>query len=331
MEIINDSHLIHKVRISFLPTPIEKLENLSDKLKVNLYLKRDDLTGLAMGGNKSRKLDFLIKDALTQKAEVIITMGAVQSNHCRQTAAACKKFNLECILILEGKEDLKYSGNLLLDKLLGAKMYIVNSTEEALKLYQALLKEIKKKIYFIPAGGSNPVGSLGYINAYKEILEDEKRLNLKFDYIFFATSSLGTQTGLVLRKSIYGGTAKIIGINIVKNFFDLSQKNETERIIDIIKEFNKRFQTNLIVNNNDINIDDRFCSGYGILMKDEIDCIKLFSESESILLDPVYTARAANGMIYNIKNKEIKEGSNVLFIHTGGHPTIFTEKLTSKF
>ena len=329
MELVNNVLKNNKLNISFLPTPIYKLEDLSQKLNMNLYVKRDDMTGLAMGGNKSRKLDYLIKDAISNKAEIVITAGAVQSNHCRQTVAACVRFNLECILILVGKQETNFSGNLLLNKILGAKLYFVESTEEANELYQRLLKQIKRNIYFIPPGGSNAVGSLGYINAYKEIMDDEARLKLKFDYIFFATSSLGTQTGLVLGQCIYGGNANIIGVNVVKNFFDVSQKKETERIIEIIKEFNLKFKTNLEIKNININIDYRFCSsGYGVLTNDEIKCIKLFAQSESILLDPVYTARAATGMIHSIRNKEINEGSNILFIHTGGYPAIFSEAMT---
>jgi len=295
------------------------------------------MTGLALGGNKTRKLEYLMCDAIKSNADVVITVGCPQSNHARQTAAACRLFGLECFLFLiddhtgEIKSG-KLEGNMLLDEILGAKMIFCDTDIEAkqkIEILKAELMSKQKNFYFIPAGGSNDIGFLGYINAMKEIMEDEKRLGIKFDKIVFASSSYGTQCGLIIGNKIFKNCEnerKIYGISICKLFLDsTSELDDNQKMLKFVNDFASKNNIELIFTEKDIIYDQRFNSaGYAILSEDDKRAIDLFALNEAIILDPVYSGRAAGGMIKMIENNEFEKDENVLFIHTGGAPALFT-------
>ncbi len=301
----------------------------------NIFIKRDDLTGLALGGNKTRKLEYLMHDAINFGAEIIITIGCLQSNSSRQTAAACRLLNLECYLFL-----IKYpldmnpdkpEGNMLLSEILGANIILCENEEEAeIKSNDLMnrLKKEKKKHYFIPIGGSNEIGYLGYVNAMKEIAEDEKRLNVKFDYIVFASCSFATQCGLVIGNKLFNDQGKIKrkinGICICHQF--LYPISDEQIMLKGINDFCSKNNLNLKFSYRDINYDKRYQNtGYAVLSENDKRGIDIFAKTEAIILDPVYTGRAAGGLIKMIENGEFDENTNVLFIHTGGAPSIFTD------
>lgn len=324
----------NKENFAFLPTPIHKLENLTKKLGgATIYIKRDDMTGLALGGNKTRKLEYLIKDALINNHDTVITIGNPQSNHARQTAAACRLYNLECYLILVGKENERKEGNVLLDVMLGANIVYYDNDEIAYEKIDELMEKLKssgKNPYFIPGGGSNTTGMCGYINAFKEIQNDELNLGVNFDYIVFASSSLGTQSGLIVGNKLFTGnmnkSKKIYGISVCKHFLSSKCKlSDKERIVDLIKQFETRFNIDLKLTDEDVIYDERFNeAGYAIMSEEDKRALDLFAKCEAIILDPVYSGRAAAGLISLIEKGEIPNDAKVLFIHTGGSPALFS-------
>jgi D-cysteine desulfhydrase family pyridoxal phosphate-dependent enzyme len=329
---IIDNILEQREKFAFLPTSLHKLENLTKELGgPNIYIKRDDNTGLALGGNKTRKLEYLMHHAINQKNNPIITIGAPQSNHCRQVAAACNKFKLECHLVLVGQEEK--DGNILLDHLLDSKVKFIQDEKDAYQYVEKFFLEERNKNnnpLFIPAGGSNIIGVNGYVNAFREILNQEKELGLIFDYIIFASSSYGSHAGLVVGKTIFDPNTdrKLVGISICKSFLD-SESNLTplEKIYTLSQDYLEKYNLNFKIDQESIILDERFNNlGYGILSKDDVLGIKLMAKLEGIIVDPVYSGRAAGAMISMIKNQEINEKSNVLFIHTGGTPALFTSK-----
>ncbi len=229
--------------MSLLPTPLYKLESISKEFLVNIYCKRDDLTGFGFGGNKTRKLDFLIADALKKNADTLIAVGANQSNFCRIAAAAGIANGLEAHLVLGGAKPKKPTGNLLLDHIFGARMHHVNSNnwnyweETAKRLMQKLIKE-GRKVYFLPVGGSTPIGALGYAQAFSEIMDDSRRLGISFDAIIHASSSCGTQAGLIAGKELSKWQGKIIGMGVAKN-----KEILTEEIYDLARQTGKLIGT----------------------------------------------------------------------------------------
>jgi D-cysteine desulfhydrase len=229
--------LDNKFNLGFFPTPLQELRKLSKKYPdYNIFIKRDDNTGLASGGNKTRKLEYLIKQAIDEDCDTIITAGAQQSNHCRQTAAACSIAGLECHLLLGGKKPKVYDGNLLLSSILGADIYFTGENRKGEDNYTLKNKLEKKgnKCYVIPYGGSDLIGAMGFVNAIKELKEQLMEQKLKIDYIFFASSSGGTQAGLTLGKEIYQLNFELIPISIDK---DETNGLSLEKVVfNIVKE-----------------------------------------------------------------------------------------------
>ena len=307
--------------LGFYPTPLEKLVNLSRVFTntYTIYIKRDDQTGLATGGNKTRKLEYLIQDALDQGCDSIITSGASQSNHCRQAAAAVNKAGLECHLILKGDEPSDINGNLLLDRILGATIHW--SGEEPLDKMglniAGYLRENGYNPYIIPIGGSNEVGAMGYIKAVGELKEQLLEQGIAIDYVFFPSCSGGTHAGLVLGKYIHNLEFKLLGVSVAKD------PGPDHRLIDYIREIveNGFIKLNLAgaVPVNDVELVDGYNeAGYGVITSNETKTIKFLAQTEGILLDPVYTARAFYGMIDILEKRKIAPGSKILFWHTGG-------------
>ena len=316
---------IPRQSLGFFPTPLIALSRLSKVLDgPTIFMKRDDNTGLALGGNKTRKLEFIMGDALAQGADCVITAGAAQSNHCRQTAAAAASLGLECHLVLGGEEPEQTSGNLLLDKIFGSHIHWAGANrkgEDIPKIVEQLTKQGKKP-YVIPYGGSNELGALAFVEAFKELESQRESMNLSFTHIVFAFSSGATQAGLMLGKKILNSPAQIVGINIDKGETDkvpfdqytVALANSTATLIGADHQFS---ETDLTLNS------DYVGEGYGVVGTLENEAIAMTAQTEGILLDPVYTGRAMGGLIDMIRSGKIKKTDRVLFWHTGGAPALF--------
>ena len=309
-----------RIKLGHFPTPIEHLKNISKYLDgPNIFIKRDDCTGLATGGNKTRKLEFLMPDALKNKAKLIVTVWAVQSNHARQTAAACALMGLKCLIILEQRlkdppESYMKSGNVFLDKLFGAEVKICPKDESVSEYSEKLIKDIKSKgtnVYFIPGRGSNPVGALGYVECLNEIIKENKKYN--FSHIIHATGSAGTQAGLLAGRKYFNCNIPVIGICVRHK-----KDTQVDKIYTEAKKTCEKLQCNILDKSDVIVYDDYIGPGYVEPTKEMIEATKLLAKKEAILLDPVYSGKAFAGLIGLIKNKKFKKNDNVLFIHTGG-------------
>lgn len=286
----------------------------------NLYIKRDDQTGLAFGGNKTRKLEFLVAEAQEQGARTLISAGAAQSNHCRQTAAAAARFGFDCILVLTGEPPKSPSANLLLDDLFSARIVWAGDRQNRdLVLAETFTRARSegRNPYLVPYGGSNSTGALGYVFAIEELLTQE----VKPDWIVFASSSGGTQAGLVLGARLNGFQGRILGISI-----DEPQSKLQHLVADLASETSTRFGKRIDFSLPGILVNAEYCKpGYGVLTQQEKDAIRLFARTEGLLLDPVYTGRAAAGLIDIAKKGFFNPDQTILFWHTGGQPTLFAE------
>ena len=317
---------ISRVRFAHLPTPVEELPRLSATLGgPRIPVKRDDQTGLAFGGNKTRKLEFLVAEAQEQGAKMMISAGAIQSNHCRQTAAAAAKFGFECILVLTGEFPDQPSANLLLDKLFGAK--IINVPDRADRdrvLKETFEKAVAegKKPYLVPYGGSSTTGAMGYTFAMEEFMKQ----NVQADWIVFGTSSGGTHAGLVLGQRVFGYKGKVLGISI-----DESEEWLKTHISALASDASERLGKRINFMPDDVLATDQYCkAGYGVLTDAEREAVRLFASTEGLLLDPVYTGRAAAGLIDLIRKGFFKKDETILFWHTGGQPALFAEKYSNQ-
>ncbi len=315
----------NKFSLGFFPTPLQYLTRLSGFYPgYQIYIKRDDQTGLASGGNKTRKLEYLIKLALDENCDTVITAGAQQSNHCRQTAAACAVAGLECHLLLGGSKPEKYDGNLLLSKLLGAHIHFAgeNRKGEDIPLLKSELERGGKKCSIIPYGGSTITGALGFVSAVKELKDQLLERSLKMDYIFFASSSGGMQSGLMLGLDLYDLDARLMPVNIDKD--ETLGHSLEEVILGILTEGKTllRIGRNYVLEDIPL-IKDYDKSGYGVITENEVFAMSKLARNEGILLDPVYTGRAFYGMLDILRKQNIPLNSNVLFWHTGGLPSNF--------
>ncbi len=314
--------MIPRHRFALLPTAVESLPRLSEELgDVRILVKRDDLTGLAFGGNKTRKLEFLLGEALAQGAQTLITAGALQSNHCRQTAAAAARFGFECILILVGEPPRVSTSNLLLDHLLGARIVWVAQRDERDRILQATFDQAAaqgKKPYLVPYGGSNPVGALGYAYAMQELVAQK----VQAEWVVFASSSGGTQAGLVLGTRLFGYKGQVLGISV-----DEPKKVLQERVARLASESAALFGRSEKFHPEEILVNTEYCAaGYGVLTDAEREAVRMFARTEGLLLDPVYTGRAAAGLIDLVRRGFFKPGETVLFWNTGGQPALFAER-----
>jgi D-cysteine desulfhydrase family pyridoxal phosphate-dependent enzyme len=310
-----------RLNFAILPTPIQKMDKLTSFLGgPELYVKRDDLTGLAMGGNKVRKLEFLMADAQIHHAKTVITAGALQSNHCRQTAAAAALFNMDCVLVLVGTRPSISSGNYLLDRLFSARIVWTTRSERE-KTLNLVFRELEtdgKVPYLIPYGGSNALGAQGYVRAMQELIQQD----LHPDWIVFPSSSGGSQTGLVVGAELFGFKGKILGISVDERSQVLQQrvKDLSDLTLSLLEEKKSISIEKILIN------DDYLGKGYGELGEVETEAIHLFAMKEGLLLDPVYTGRAAGGMLDLIRKGFFTKGDKVLFWHTGGTPALFADK-----
>lgn len=310
-----------KVSLGFFPTPVEKLINLSQYLGgPPISIKRDDQTGLALGGNKTRKLEYILGDAIAQGADTVITAGASQSNHCRQTAAAAAKCQLECHLVLGGEQQRHSSGNLLLDKMFGSHIHWAGEHRkgEDITVLIHQLKAAGKKPYVIPYGGSNELGVIAFCEAMKEL----KAQGAEYSHIVFASSSGGTQAGLMLGNRVTATNSHILGICIDKD--EINQQSLDEQILMLANNTADMLAIESNFNEKDVDLNaDYMGDGYGVVGELENEAISIMAKQEGILLDPVYTGRAMGGLIDMIRHNKITSHDNVLFWHTGGTPALF--------
>lgn len=314
--------MIPRLNFAHLPTAIEELPRLSKQLGgARILVKRDDQTGLAFGGNKTRKLEFLVAHAQSQGARTLVTGGAIQSNHCRQTAAAAARYGLDCILVLTGETPEAPTGNLLLDQFFGAEIVMVNDRAERDRVLQATIDEASargKKPYALPYGGSSPVGALGYAFAMQEFMQQ----GVHADWMVFGTSSGGTHAGLVLGQRLHKYPGKVLGISI-----DEPQQWLESHVSTLATQASRYFGDEMAFAKKDVLANDAYCqAGYGIVTDAERDAVRLFAHTEGLLLDPVYTGRAAAGLIDLVRRGYISRKETVLFWHTGGQPALFADK-----
>ena len=319
-------HTIPRLNFAHLPTPIEELPRLSDLLAgPRILVKRDDQTGLAFGGNKTRKLEFLVAEAQEQGARTLISGGALQSNHCRQTAAAAAKYGFDCILVLNGEMPDKPSANLMLDQLFGAEVIAIPDRKERDRVLQETFDKAAadgRKPYLVPYGGSSATGALGYAFAMEELANQNKHV----DWIVFGTSSGGTHAGLVLGQRVFGFKGKVLGISI-----DESEEWLKSHVSKLALEASERLGERIRFESAEVSANADYCkAGYGVLTDAEREAVNLFAKYEGLLLDPVYTGRAAAGMIDLIRKGYFKREETVLFWHTGGQPALFAEKYVNK-
>jgi D-cysteine desulfhydrase family pyridoxal phosphate-dependent enzyme len=313
-----------RVKIAHLPTPLEPLPRLSARLGgPNLYVKRDDLTGLALGGNKTRKLEFLIAEAQANGARTLLTAGAVQSNHCRQTAAAAARFGFHCILILTGDEPPIKEANTLLDLLMGAEIVWTTKDKRDVILQDTFNRcwENGQRPFLIPYGGSNATGVAAYANAFQELSQQMD----SFDWLVFASSSGGTQAGLAIGAQMANWKGGLLGISV-----DEPESNLKNRVGELIESGSQKMNLPSNPSLPVILVNDSYTgSGYAVMGKPEEGAIRLFAEQEALILDPVYTGRAAAGLIDLIRQGFFKKSDTIVFWHTGGTPALFVSQYTS--
>jgi D-cysteine desulfhydrase len=312
-----------------LPTKIEKLERLTKKLGgPNIYIKRDDQTGTEISGNKIRKLEFAVKEAINKGCDTLITCGGIQSNHARATAAIAAKLGITSHLVLRGSAESQIDGNLFLNKLLGAHIHYISADDYKNKRFE-IMTEIKNKLlcqgykaYIIPEGASNGIGSFGYFNAVEEIINQQSEMGIIFDAIVSAVGSGGTYAGLFIANKIYNNKADIYGVNVCDD-----EEYFKDRINEIIYDSFKYTESTIDFSKNEIKIIDGYVGrGYALSRPEELEFVHNFARLEGIILDPVYTGKAMFGLIEEIKKGRFKDYSNILFIHTGGMYGLFPQK-----
>ncbi len=316
-----------KVCFAGFPTPLQKLGNLSKVLGgPNLFIKRDDMTDLAFGGNKARKLEFSFAQAQNQGADVVISTGAVQSNCVCMVASAARRLRMKPVLVLVGKEPKQYDGNLLLDKILSAEIHFLETYGPQVEEYMNNLAEHYRKNghvpYVIPVGASVPSTVPGYALALQEVVNQFNSLGEPLDYIVCACGTGGTQAGLVFGAKLLDLQTKIVGASVFA-----TKEDATKNIVKLVNVAAKLFDAPISATVDEVHVfDDYIKEGYGKINKEVTSCLKLVAETEGIFLDPIYTGKAMVMLVDLIKKGYFKKSDNVVFFHTGGLPAIFLFK-----
>lgn len=325
-------HHLPRRSLGFFPTPIVELPRLSHSLGgPRILIKRDDQTGLALGGNKTRKLEFLIADALHQNCDCVITAGAAQSNHCRQTAAAAAMVGLECHLVLGGTPPEQANGNLLLDEVLGATIHWTGADRkgEQLNAIASQLQAQDRHPYVISYGGSNALGAVGFVAAMAELQQQLQAMEQSVDAIVFASSSGGTQAGLTVGRSLLAMDVELIGIRIDKA--EDEQLSYGDQLAELATSTAKMLQSECHFHPADFRVETAYLgAGYGVVGDLERSAINLLAQSEGLLLDPVYSGRAMGGLLDLIRRGHFHRQQTVLFWHTGGQPALFAPQFSLK-
>lgn len=313
-------HFPRRIPIARTPTPLERLDRLSDEWEVDLYVKRDDLTGSALSGNKIRKLEYLFAEAIDQGCDTVITCGAVTSNHARATAIAARKFGLDCYLILAGDKPAAAAGNLQLDLLAGATVQYItrdeysSHVEDFLQEMQTTLGKQGKKAYVIPTGGSNSTGLLGYAAAVDEINQQCKDIGLTPDAICCAVGSGGTYAGLALGAALHNLPTSIYGVLVCGTVDGFSNKAKQD-----IDEAIRRFGLDVLIPEDKNRLVDGYISGgYAQTDSEQMRFLRHVAHQEALILDPVYTNKAFFGLYSEIQAGRINKGARIIFVHTGG-------------
>ncbi|MCP4181509.1 MAG: D-cysteine desulfhydrase family protein [bacterium] len=318
-----------KIELANLPTKIEKLERFSKQFDgLNIYVKRDDQTGSEVSGNKIRKLEYTVKEAIEQGCDSLITCGGIQSNHARATAAVAAKLGLKSYLVLRSSETETLDGNYFLDGLLGAQIKLIthdeykNTRQEIMETIKFELSKRNSKAYIIPEGASNGIGNFGYFNAYEEIINQEKELGIVFDAIVVAVGSGGTYAGLFYADKYHNMNKNIYGVSVCDDADYFKAK-----ISSILEESFKYTGEKVLYTPDDIKIIDGYKGkGYAISRPEELKFIKKLAGQEGVILDPVYTGKAMYGLAHEILNGNLKNCKNILFIHTGGLFGLFPKR-----
>ena len=315
-----------RLHLAHLPTPLEDAQYFSATLNgPRILIKRDDCTGLAFGGNKTRKLEYLMADAQHNGASVVITCGSTGSNHCRQTAAAARVAGMKCILVLNSHEDPpRVQGNLLLDRMLGAQIHYVASESDRDPTMQTIAAECLERgeePYVIPSGGSNPLGASAYVSSIFELMGQLDDMGVEPSRLYTTSStSGGTHAGLAIGAAIAGATFVVHGIAIEGTADEIR-----EIIHPLANETSAFLGSDIRLSPNDIHVDDRFVGeGYGIPTNESLDAMNALARTQAILLDPVYTAKTMAGMIAHIRDGDIEPDETIVFLHSGGTPALFT-------
>ena len=317
-----------RVRLGHLPTPLEPMTRLGGRLGgPKLWIKRDDCTGLATGGNKTRKLEYLVADALKEGADTLITLGALQSNHARQTAAAASKLGLKCVLVLEERvsqstDAYRHNGNILLDRLLGATLKYVPRDSSMTAATELVAEEVRKsggRPYIIPGGGSNAIGALGYVGCALEILQQAADLGIHVDRVVHATGSSGTQAGLVAGFAATQSGVRVLGITVGRP--RANQEANVGKLVDATADL---LGLKGAIARDSIEANDSyFGEAYGIPTAGMKEAVSLLAETEAVLLDPVYSGKAMSGLIDLVRKQTFSKDENIVFIHTGGQAGLF--------
>lgn len=317
-----------RLRCGHWPTPLEPMPRLSKHLGgPELWVKRDDCTGLSTGGNKTRKLEFLVADAIDKQADVIITQGATQSNHARQTAALCAKVGIECHILLEdrtGFEDFDYklNGNVLLDRLHGATVSQRPGgadMQAEMESLAATLSTQGRRPYVIPGGGSNPIGALGYVNAALELTTQLNEMNLDATHLVLATGSSGTHAGLIAGLSILNSPLKVIGFGV-----RAPKQKQEQMVYDLACKTAALLGHEGVVDREAVFADcDYVGPGYGLPTEAMVEAVTLLAQTEGLLFDPVYTGKGLSGMIDWIRKGNFTAADKIIFLHTGGSAALF--------
>ena len=322
---------MRKISLANLPTKIVKLERLSSELSADIYMKRDDQTGSELSGNKVRKLEFSINEAIENGCNLLITCGGIQSNHCRATVSAAALLGMKSVVLLRISKEPEVEGNYFLDKLMGAEVRFCNREEYSLsrdEIMQKIADEYSAKgykPYIIPEGASNGIGSLGYYNAMKEIVLQEEQMGMKFDTVIVATGSGGTCAGLNIANRVLGLGKRIIGMCVCDDnlYFQKRIASMANDALDMLAkdgEIEREQLNSFYFKYDQIEMIDRYVGlGYAISRREELDFITYIARLEGVVFDPVYTGKAMYGLYSEIKNKGlISNKERVLFIHTGG-------------
>lgn len=314
--------------LAHLPTPLERLDRLSAALGgPEIWIKRDDCTGMSTGGNKTRKLEFLIAEAEAEGADTVITQGATQSNHCRQTAAFAARMGMGCHLLLEdrtGSTDPNYTGNgnVLIDHLHGAATETRPGGADMAAELEALAERLRsegRKVYSIPGGGSNPTGALGYVNCAYELVGQANDRGIAIDRIVTATGSAGTQAGLIVGLKAINAGIPLMGFGV-----RAPREKQEQNVYDLACRTAEKLGCPGVVAREDVVADcDYVGEGYGIPREDTLEAIRMFAELEGILLDPVYSGKGAAGLIDYCRRGQFAKGERIAFLHTGGSAALF--------
>lgn len=313
-----------RINFATLPTPLDEAPRLSEWLGVRVLFKRDDLTGFALGGNKARKLEFLIADALEQHADLIVTGGGPQSNHARMTAAAACRAGLDATLIFSGSPPPELNGNLLIDEILGAEILYTNTsdTSETDRMIERVTAERRaagRRPYLIPRGGSTVLGCISYILAVGELLEQLTAAGVQPDSMFITTGSCGTHAGILAGCKYSGSKIPVVGVTVSR-----SVAEGLPRILKLVHDTAEFLETPLPLEPGEVIIKDEYLGGgYAIITPEAREAIRRVARLEGIFLDPVYTGKTMAGLIDLVQRGDITRGSTVVFWHTGGAPGIF--------